>query len=179
MAQTAWACLSGWHEDPAHAFTAMQHFIAQHDKHKGDFRTQQQRVDHLQAALSKLQVESNPVAEIFRDQLADQLVEVLARPRPVDPDDFLDWLRWLNAPGGTRSVIDLLGVSQVPKAGHAAPLTDAELTKVFGTTKPTQQQVEPLASVLLNLRPAGHGTYIVVYADDEPAGYYFTGVTGT
>jgi hypothetical protein len=74
---------------------------------------------------------------------------------------------------GTRSILDLGRVSPQPVLGAVSPLPDEMLLELYGTTRPTREQVERGADSEYIER--GQGIYIVVYRDDQPDALYFAG----
>lgn len=81
------------------------------------------------------------------------------------------------AEDGTRSILDLDHVSHDPEFGAVAPLADAELMSLYGTTQPTRQMVEQ-GMEFLEAVERGQGVYVVLYRDGQPdeicfAGYSF------
>lgn len=91
-------------------------------------------------------------------------------------------------PSGTRSILDIRGISAQPMWFHATPLPDSVLVQLFKTAKPSRELVE---AVLLNRTtksegfdldrvfwdPIERGTarYFVTYKDGEPDQIFFVG----
>jgi len=92
------------------------------------------------------------------------------------------WLRAFSE--GTHSIIDIDEIAPMPRVGAAAPLSNEELERFFGTDKPTREMIEgkerDLGAFLQQAmgRYRGQGTYIVVYKDSQPNEIYFTGYSG-
>ncbi|MCB0983379.1 MAG: hypothetical protein KDB06_01875 [Ilumatobacter sp.] len=81
--------------------------------------------------------------------------------------------------GGTRTVIDMVaGVSETPEFMAVSPLTDSQLTELFGTDRPTRAEVEAQSSRILAFRDGWVGAYVIAYAAGTPAWLYFTGSSG-
>jgi hypothetical protein len=90
---------------------------------------------------------------------------------------------------GTNSILDLFQITRESEFFSACPVPDADLLKLFGTTKPTRAQVEGVLarSWLRCTREAmqlfwdrierGHGCYIVVHADTKPSELFFAGMS--
>ena len=79
---------------------------------------------------------------------------------------------------GTRSILDIDRISDVSEIGAAAPLSEPELTELFGTTEPTLEMVQATAEELVCLRECGTAVYCVVYCEGRPVQYVFAGTTG-
>jgi hypothetical protein len=94
-------------------------------------------------------------------------------PRPSDPDTLLNFQR----DSGTHSIIDIRRVDREPGYYVAAPLADADLVAVFGTTQPSLDQVKTTSSPVLG-RGRWHGTYIVAYDNGQPSHIHFFGYSG-
>ena len=58
--------------------------------------------------------------------------------------------------------------------GCANPLSDAELTAAFGTTRPTQKMVEESDGFWESLE-RGQAVYILLYENDAPCEIFFVG----
>jgi hypothetical protein len=75
---------------------------------------------------------------------------------------------------GTRSILDMERVSDEPDYGAVTPLSDEDLVKLFGTSKPTREMIEANDDLFEALE-RGQGVYIVVYHDDKPSEIFFAG----
>ena len=91
-------------------------------------------------------------------------------------------------PSGTRSILDIKGISAQPLWFHANALTDSVLVQLFETEKPSRELVEAvlLASTtkLEGVNPytlfwdrieRGTARYIVTYRNGEPDQIFFVG----
>lgn len=81
---------------------------------------------------------------------------------------------------GTRSILDLSRVSTRPHGDGTdlcmvAPVGDDALMDIFGTLRPSRDQVEQLMFDLLESIERGTGLYLVVYDDDAPTELFFAG----
>ena len=108
------------------------------------------------------------------------------RPRPGTIEELLadEWV----AEGGTSSIIDCprirLGVPEDDAGwlnwhirGTVIPLSDAELERAVGTTRPTAAHREPLEAQADRARWTGRCT-ILYGADGQPENWYFWGHSG-
>lgn len=75
---------------------------------------------------------------------------------------------------GTRSILDIDAVGDASDFGIAAPLDDAALEDLFGTTEPTHEIVESNLDVFDQIE-RGQAIYIVVYRDGKPDELFFAG----
>ena len=96
---------------------------------------------------------------------------------------------------GTCSILDMIGVAESPRnpeweglseyrAGsqsdeeimlaHLAPLTPEQLTRLFGTDRPTHAIIKASLDYY-NYLDRGLGLYIIVYEDDAPLELFFAG----
>jgi hypothetical protein len=65
--------------------------------------------------------------------------------------------------------------------GSVYPLSDEDYIALFGTQKPTRQDIEraPQAlDMLYNRIERGSGVYLVLYKNNQPSEIYFMGITG-
>ncbi|MBW4473667.1 MAG: hypothetical protein KME45_25315 [Stenomitos rutilans HA7619-LM2] len=87
-------------------------------------------------------------------------------------------------PDGTTSILDMFQVSEEPEACAVCPLSNDDLSRLFGTDKPTHEIVE---SILIQEQnpdvweefwdsiDRGEGRYIVLYQNDKPTEIFFAG----
>jgi hypothetical protein len=75
---------------------------------------------------------------------------------------------------GSRSILDLFAVYDQPNFGGVAPLSDENLLKAFGTTKPTREAIEQ-NQAFFDYADRGKGIYVVLYSDDTPDEILFAG----
>ena len=81
------------------------------------------------------------------------------------------------SPDGTRSILDMMSVSEEPEFCAVCPLSDAELHRLFGTAQPTHARVAGNPDLFENIE-RGQGVYVVVHDEQgRPAEYYFAGVS--
>jgi hypothetical protein len=75
---------------------------------------------------------------------------------------------------GTRSILDMMRVSDMPDYCAVAPLPEEDLLDLFGTDKPTHEMIEE-SDELYDALERGQGVYIIVYKDDQPSEIFFAG----
>ena len=75
---------------------------------------------------------------------------------------------------GTRSILDMMRVSDSPDYFAVAPLPEEDLVAHFGTDKPTREMIEK-ADELFDQLERGQGVYIVIYKDNQPSEIFFAG----
>jgi hypothetical protein len=75
---------------------------------------------------------------------------------------------------GTRSILDMMRVSETADYNAVAPVPKEELMELFGTDKPTREMIEE-GDDLFEMLERGQGVYIVVYKDDAPSELFFAG----
>jgi len=74
---------------------------------------------------------------------------------------------------GTRSILDMDGVSKSPDYFKVCPLPERELVRLYGTTRPTREMVEEM--LFLEDAERGQGVYLVLYKNGEPSEILFAG----
>jgi hypothetical protein len=112
-------------------------------------------------------------AELFKATLQ----KLRSEPQPPKPNSIAELLE-MNGESGTHSIIDINGISSTPDFGMAAPLSQQQLRKFFGTEKPTRSIVEQHADEIQSLRRRWEATYIIIYRDGSPGEIFFTGFSG-
>lgn len=75
---------------------------------------------------------------------------------------------------GTRSILDMERVGDVPDYGVVAPLPSDELMELFGTDKPTREEIDGSDELFERLE-RGQGVYIVAYEGGQPSEIFFAG----
>ena len=75
---------------------------------------------------------------------------------------------------GTRSILDMMTVSDVTDFCAVAPLPQEDLLDLFGTDKPTHEMIEE-SEELYDRLERGQGVSIIVYKDDQPSEIFFAG----
>ena len=84
---------------------------------------------------------------------------------------------------GTRSILDMEGISTSPEPGAVSPVPRASLLAIFGTDRPTRPMAERAFRIrdsaaldeLIEAIGRGEGRYFVLYRDDEPEEVFFCG----
>ena len=80
---------------------------------------------------------------------------------------------------GTHSIIDMTHVADHPEEHAVAPSSDAYLEEIFGTTRPT---VEDIEDAIGQNRLGGFarwcGRYLIGHRDGQPAEIFFAGHSG-
>lgn len=79
---------------------------------------------------------------------------------------------------GTHSILDITEIAPRRREGAAAPLSEKTIERVFGTPRPTHDQVEARWSDVAESLRREHACFLVVFRDDHPDEYAFIGVSG-
>jgi len=169
MGVSSWSYFVPFQEDVQAALTALRRRV---------FQTS----EYLDPDACLLQVfTSRTVRRKLLDQLPKELkkeikAELQARrsKRPTSIDELVERA----GEGGTHSILDIYKVSSRSSRGAAAPLSQKQLKKLFGTTKPTRERLEARLYDLMNLRPPWRACYVVVYKGDKPQEICFAGSSG-
>ena len=75
---------------------------------------------------------------------------------------------------GTRSILDIQSIGEEPDFCVAAPLEDAELQALYGTSQPTHQMLEQNMDFLEDI-DRGHCKYALAYKNGQPDEVLFAG----
>ena len=95
---------------------------------------------------------------------------------PVPAYSSIEEARKAAGAEGTRSILDVDRVSEVPGFGSAVPLDGETLIEVFGTAQPTREVVEGDLSFLEEIG-RGECIYFCVFEHEEPTHLVFAGVS--
>jgi hypothetical protein len=139
---------------------------------------------HLYSYIVKHQPDVNAALQELRERefRAGRYNPVVPFPAPVGVDSpapgaqhrtIREAVRAAGA-DGTRSILDLERVSEVPGFGALARLPDEVLLQLYGTTRPTRKMVEQ-SPVSEYIERRGEGIYIVLYRDGQPDELFFAG----
>ena len=135
------------------------------------------RRQQLRGALPRMHelVESMKLSPQDRDKMLGELQAEIDAPDPATIEELLE----MNQESGTHSILDMQGVSTKPKVFRVAPLSEAQLQKLYGSTRPARASVERAVSEIWELRQRWQGTYVLVYdSKGVPAEILFAGVSG-
>ncbi len=95
-------------------------------------------------------------------------------PAPGAKHRSIDEAREAAAEDGTRSILDIAAVSDVPDFCVAAPLGKEELERYFGTDQPTKEMVSRQLDFLASIE-RGHCIYFTVFEAGQPSELFFAG----
>jgi hypothetical protein len=170
---------SGWHyfapfqADISKALRELQEDIFQ----RGNYLKMDdslESIDEWIASLRTLPADDHLTTTMLNE--AQWRRQLVSRGEPTTIEELREW----NAESGTHSIIDILSVGDVATFGVAAPLTDEELVRLFGTTQPTRTMTDVSETIrtLTDLRDNWEGTYVVLYHDGQPDEILFAGFSG-
>ena len=100
---------------------------------------------------------------------------------PTAQPSSIEELLKMNETEGTHSILDMVHGCSARDGwsfGVLHPLPNEILEDLLGTSRPTHDQVDAARTELGRQRDRWIGTYVVVYKDDEPDEYFFTGYSG-
>jgi hypothetical protein len=102
------------------------------------------------------------------------------RLKDYGPIKAIDDLRKAFAEEGTHTIIDIERIHSKPDFGVAYPAPQEIIQKVFGTPKPTHQDIESKKYQLLEALniERWQATYLIVYENNIPKEIYFEGCSG-
>jgi hypothetical protein len=117
-----------------------------------------------------------------REFQAGRYTPVQGFPRfPADPQHrpgaqhaSIEAARAAAGASGTRSILDMTRISARPDFGAVTPLGDDELLDLFGTARPTHDDVEDSDDLFEEIE-RGQGVCLVVYENEKPSEIYFAG----
>jgi hypothetical protein len=119
-------------------------------------------------------------AAVRRTREFQEMVGAFGAPAraPDLPPRTIEDLLELAAESGTHTVLDIPRTAARRGNGAAAPLPGRELRRIFGTERPTREQVEERVADVWERLPAWQAYYFVTYRDGRPEGYAFVGCSG-
>jgi len=75
---------------------------------------------------------------------------------------------------GTRSILDMERISEIPDCGAVSPVAPDELLRLLGTDQPTREMAAQCEELFERI-DRGQGIYIVTYQQGRPDGIFFAG----
>ncbi|HZZ29372.1 MAG TPA: hypothetical protein VFE46_15350 [Pirellulales bacterium] len=96
------------------------------------------------------------------------------RPGPGAQHDSIEEAMEDADADGTRSILDIQTIGDEPNFFVAAPLEEAELQALYGTTQPTRKMLEDNMDFLEDI-DRGHCKYALAYKDGRPDEVMFAG----
>jgi len=100
---------------------------------------------------------------------------------PVDPrrapgakHPTIEAARQAAGASGTRSILDMLGISARPSPGAVTPLDEDDLMDVFATSTPTRDNLED-DEALFDMIERGQGVSFAIYENGLPSEICFAG----
>jgi hypothetical protein len=97
-----------------------------------------------------------------------------SKPAPGAQHASIDDAREEAAEDGTRSILDIDRIGDEPDFCVAAPVDEAVLEELYGTTEPTHDMIESELEIFEHL-DRGQAIYIIVYRDGQPDELFFAG----
>jgi hypothetical protein len=167
---SSWIYFTAWRDDPREALQELQ---ADEIRRTAGVRkrTTSQASSALKNAERLLATSPHLPPEVRRAiEGTIENLKRLAAPEP-EPEDAGD-------EGGSHSILDVIAVGEKLDVLVATPVSDADLVRLFGTTKPTHAQVEEKRFPLMTLRKPQHPCFLSVFEGEEPVEYCFAGATG-
>jgi hypothetical protein len=110
----------------------------------------------------------NPVIPFLRFPIDDK------SPSPGAQHDSIEAALEASEADGTRSILDIMSISEEPDFGAACPLGDEVLEQLYGTTQPTRAAVEENMDFLEDVE-RGQAVYILLYDRGKPTEVMFAG----
>ncbi len=119
-------------------------------------------------------VEFNEDIQVALDALRKEIFEKGefngAEFNPSTPDEALE----MSESEGTRSILDIMKISEEPQYHSAAPCRSGELQRYFGTDKPSVEMIENNNEFWGDIE-RGMARYIITYESDTPKQIFFAG----
>ncbi|MCK6473679.1 MAG: hypothetical protein L6R28_18300 [Planctomycetes bacterium] len=106
--------------------------------------------------------------------LADYLPPGPQSPAPGAKHSSIEEAQEAAAEEGTRSILDIDHLSDLPEPGGAYPLSPETLEEYFGTQQPTRVMAEECDDLFDNI-DRGECVYIVLFENGKPSEIMFAG----
>lgn len=98
---------------------------------------------------------------------------------PASPPESIDEAVQRCGAQGTHSILDIAAFSLVPGPGLACLVSTEELSRVYGTPRPSRDDVDDHRFALVHHLEEGEARLLVVWAEGAPSQLYFEGITGS
>ena len=97
-----------------------------------------------------------------------------ASPSPRAQHSSIEQAREAAGADGTRSILDIESVGEIPDFGTAAPIDQTTLVDLYDTTQPTREMLESDPALFDHVE-RGEARYVIVYQDGQPNELLFLG----
>src|SRR5262249_17449469 len=95
-------------------------------------------------------------------------------PTPGAKHSSIETALQASGDSGTRSILDMLSVSETPEDFAVSPIDPGTLEELFGTTQPTREMVKRNQGFFEDIE-RGRGVYILIYENGVPEEILFAG----
>ncbi|MCP4325809.1 MAG: hypothetical protein GY787_29025 [Alteromonadales bacterium] len=102
-----------------------------------------------------------------------ELLNSLTPPKMIQEE--IDQLLIINRESGTKSILDIQGISEEREYGMTAKLKEPELENIFGTLQPTVDDVSDKLSAIAEYCDRYMSVYLIAYENNEPTRVFFAG----
>ena len=181
MGAQLWHHSAPWRSDPEEALFALQvHFLAEtYDLHS----LVQEHLGSAREAIRITEAEGDEhgLLDMYRADL-EMLEEVASNPFPEDPLRQIELVRklYMNSGEGIGNLLDVTGISDHREIDTAERLTEGEVARLVGETRPTLAQARRATDKINEELGRGESVCFVFYEEgdsEQPAGWYFVGNT--
>lgn len=124
-----------------------------------------------QAALEALRAETFARGAYFQPWLEED-------PERGPPASIDEALAWCGAQG-SHSILDIVAFSLIPGEGLVSLVPPAELTRIYGTTTPSREDLGDHRFALVHTLDPGQARILTAYDEElRPVKLYLEGLTG-
>lgn len=177
MGATLWWHHTSWHPDAAKALDALQtRFVAE------TYDLQELLSKHIASARAAVawteQDDPYDLLDFYRSHL-NSLLRLSEQPIPDNPAGQIEFIREIYSSDGdpVDNVLDVIGLSEQREEFKAQPLSEEEMLRLVGTTRPSRSQTDEAVSEIHNDLGRGDCVCFPFYDGDDPAGWCFVGNT--
>jgi hypothetical protein len=176
MGATAWHYFTPYQADVAAALQELRRQVFERGAY---FKPWEETVPFFLRDLRDRRPED--LSDVERQVRQDLLQALGDFPRLTPPDPLpatIEEVLEYNAEMGTHSILDIEGVAGESAFGAATPVPEARLLRLFGTARPTRDQVEAREFAFADDLERWQAVYLVTYKGGVPDAIYFEGVSG-
>lgn len=197
MGATGWTYFVPYEADVSAALQRLrQDVFARGDYVYGDDITDEQVKAVLEKArpemepwMQKVEEEAAKLQEPFKtkylemaERIKGEIMGGGSAPRkPKRKPKTIEQALEFQAESGTHSILDIVGITEVPEFGHIHPFPPAKIVEHFGSQTPSHAEIEEAhdsGSIEDFVSERWEGIYVVAYRDGSPSEIFFAGCSG-
>ncbi len=181
MGATTWSYFTPYQADIDKALAELrQHVFNEGQYQDGEVPLDVTAADELEQRMATVVQSLTPQQRLMWEKTQEMLAAAKQRnKKPARPPaKTIKELLKRSGEAGTHSILDVDRVAPTPTYGAVCLLPPVRLRELFGTERPTREQVQAAWGEWPEIHRRWQALYVVVYFHDEPSEIFFAGSSG-